>query len=184
MSHGTQWGHPMWMDQATWDDVRAFSESENEGLYPHIVMPEPGEVDALNLMSPTELTPQIKLVPPIEIVEPPGLTRLEVLRPVWEWRGDPPVLHVVTVGWRAWEDMQIALELERQILGTSMYIEWAEPRITKSPDLDLEVDYAYLEMQMVVALGLASPIAEIKEPSRVSHLLTPSFALKKDKESE
>lgn len=72
----------------------------------------------------------IELSPPIELVSPPGLISLEVLHPVWEWRGY--VLRTTTVGWRAWEDLQIAVALEREIMQANYVDTWKAYEIPSS----------------------------------------------------
>lgn len=60
--------------------------------------------------------PFVVAPPPVRLEEPPGLLVLEVLCPVWRWKGDPPVLQLEAVPWRPWQELQIALELEQRIL--------------------------------------------------------------------
>lgn len=161
----------MFINERDWKDIVKWNEeSQLAQKYPHVIQPLYGEADLL--VAPSEDTaPRIELAAPVHVATPTGIILPEVLCPVWTWRGKPPILHMEIVGWRAWEDLQVALELERQILTTSRFvgIDWASPLAIKSENLNVEGDYAGLEMRLV---GGLAPALERSAPNR---LLAPTF---------
>lgn len=111
-------------NKQVWDDLEFEEEIRNARHYPHVLAASKNEKHQL-LMAPTDLHPKIEPAPRIEIVEPEGLVKLEMLQPIWEWVGHPPVLQLKVVGWRASEDLRVALEVERQIREQACY-DWEE----------------------------------------------------------
>lgn len=117
-------------------------------------------------------------LPETALVELPGVTIVSVLIPIVDWRGAPAVAHVEVVPWRTWEDMQIAREMERQILEDTTYIgvDWGTPQTVKSVDLitgSFKTGLEYMEKSIAESLGI--PISGISAPSR---LLTQHFSIK------
>ena len=156
--------HKMFMNKQDWDDIVKWgAEVDYARDYPHVIVPLYGEAEVL-FIPPADLDPSIARPPSTEIIEPPGLVRLDVLRPVWEWRGHPPVLHMDAMGWREFEDLQIAFELERQITG-KIDVQWGEPLLVKNDHLNIfETDYAYLEKKVLAGLGVPKSLLGLAVP--------------------
>lgn len=144
----------MFMHRQWWEDViKSYEWTNNAKDFPHVLAPSKEETAPFLLTAPTELRAQIEQPAPIEIAATPGLVAPEVLQPVWEWAGNPPVLRMKTVGWRAWEDLQIALELERQILGPT-YPDWAGSSVGQVTHSIFEADFAAMEAKLIAGLGI------------------------------
>jgi hypothetical protein len=135
--------YKMFMGKQTWNSIIKDKEWANNARdYPHVFAPSEDETHQL-LVAPADLHSQIERAPRIEILETEGLVKLEVLRPIWEWVGQPPVLQLKAVGWRAWEDLQIAFKLERQIIEppwAHIDIDWGESSGARVAPQPVEVD--------------------------------------------
>ncbi len=160
--------YKMFMGKQTWNSIIKDKEwVNNTRAYPHVFVPSEDEIHQL-LVAPADLHPEIENAPHIEILEPEGLVKLEVLRPIWEWVGHPPVLQLKAVGWRVWEDRQIAFELERQIIEppwAHIDIDWGESMVAsmvaRVVHLGMfEADFAAIEKQIFGGLGILKSFLE------------------------
>lgn len=169
----------MWLTQQEWNDIKGWNMKSDP-----TVEAREAERSLLEQLAgfaqKVELAPAPHLIlPETVLVELPGITIPAVLIPIVDWQGTPAVVHIEAVEWRVWEDMQIAREMERQILEDSAYgvDDWGRQyktvRINNLITESFKADLAYMEK--IVAESLCIAISKISAPSR---LLTQHFSIK------
>ena len=147
-----------WMSKQEWADIKDWSAQQDPRAEERELLEQLAGFSPKVVPAPA---PSL-ILPETALVELPGITIPSVLIPIVDWRGTPAVAHIEAVGWRAWEDMQIEQEMERQILEKPDLPGnfWGVPQTVKSADLITEsfkADLAYMEME--IAKVLKTPVS-------------------------